>query len=149
MDENLPWLAQKTEDPKSNKRNLTFPPYTVNVIELNCKVIKKVATPPFLLQPPFSIFGRSYPPYPPLIRGGGVQLCYITVLYRSPSQSSSEFDNFLSGFKNMLNVISSFKPDFSISLVILILKFQIWSLQEKKNIMYQIKNLLVNFKIFL
>ena len=38
----------KTEDPKSNKGNLTFPPYTVNVIELNCKVIKKVATPPFL-----------------------------------------------------------------------------------------------------
>ena len=41
---------------------------------------------------------------------------YITVLYRSPSQSSSEFDNFLSGFENMLNVISSCKPDFSIIL---------------------------------
>ena len=41
---------------------------------------------------------------------------YITVLYRSLSQSNSEFDNFLSGFENMLNVISSFKPDFSIIL---------------------------------
>ena len=41
---------------------------------------------------------------------------YITVLYRSPSQSSSEFNNFLSGFENMLNVISSCKPDFSIIL---------------------------------
>ena len=38
----------------------------------------------------------------------------ITVLYRYPSQSISEFDNFLSGFENMFNVISSFKPDFSI-----------------------------------
>ena len=25
MDENLAWLTQKTEDPKSNKGNLTFP----------------------------------------------------------------------------------------------------------------------------
>ena len=41
---------------------------------------------------------------------------YITVLCWSPSQSSSEFDNFLLGFENMLNVISSFKPDFSIIL---------------------------------
>ena len=41
---------------------------------------------------------------------------YITVLYRSSSQSSSEFDNILSGFENMLNVISSFKPDFLIIL---------------------------------
>ena len=48
LDESLPWLTQKTEDPKSNKGNITFSPHTVNVIELNCKVIKKVATPPFL-----------------------------------------------------------------------------------------------------
>ena len=41
---------------------------------------------------------------------------YITVLYRSPSQNSSEFDNFLSGFENILNLINSFKPDFSIIL---------------------------------
>ena len=40
----------------------------------------------------------------------------ITVLYRSLSQRNSEFDNFLSGFNNMLNVISYFKPDFSIIL---------------------------------
>ena len=57
LDENLPWLIQKTDDLKSNKGNLTFPPHTVNVIELNCKVIKKVATP--------SIF-TSTPPPPPL-----------------------------------------------------------------------------------
>ena len=38
LDENLPWLTQKSEDPTSNKGNLTFPPHTVNVIELNCKV---------------------------------------------------------------------------------------------------------------
>ena len=37
----------------------------------------------------------------------------ITVLYRSLSQRNSEFDNFLSGFKN---VISYFKPDFPIIL---------------------------------
>ena len=41
---------------------------------------------------------------------------YITVLYRSPSQNSSEFDNFLSEFENMLNLINSFKPDFTIIL---------------------------------
>ena len=34
LDENLAWLTQNTEDPKSNKGNLTFPPHTVNVIEL-------------------------------------------------------------------------------------------------------------------
>ena len=37
LDENLAWQTQKTEDPKSNKGNLTFPPHTVNGIELNCK----------------------------------------------------------------------------------------------------------------
>ena len=36
LDQNLLWLTQKTEDPKSNKRNLTYSPYTVNVIEWNC-----------------------------------------------------------------------------------------------------------------
>ena len=41
---------------------------------------------------------------------------YITVLYRSPSQISSKFDNFLSGFEKMFHVISSFKHDFSIIL---------------------------------
>ena len=34
LDENLAWLNQKTEDPKSNKGNLTLPLHTVNVIEL-------------------------------------------------------------------------------------------------------------------
>ena len=34
LNENLAWLIQKTEDPKSNKGNLNFPPHTVNVIEL-------------------------------------------------------------------------------------------------------------------
>ena len=31
-------ITEKTEDPKNNKGNLTIPPHTVNVIELNCKV---------------------------------------------------------------------------------------------------------------
>ena len=30
MDENLDWLTQNTEDPKSNKGNITFPPHTVS-----------------------------------------------------------------------------------------------------------------------
>ena len=34
LDENLAWLTQKTEDPKSNKGNLMFYPHTVNVIKL-------------------------------------------------------------------------------------------------------------------
>ena len=34
MNENLEWLTQSTEDPKSNKGNLAFPKHTVNVIEL-------------------------------------------------------------------------------------------------------------------
>ena len=60
LDENPPWLTQKTEDPKSNKGNLTFPQHTVNVIELNCKVIKKVATLPiYTLTYPFQV----YPPF--------------------------------------------------------------------------------------
>ena len=34
LNENLAWLTQKTEEPKSNKRNFTFPMHIVNVIEL-------------------------------------------------------------------------------------------------------------------
>ena len=67
----------------------------VNVIELNCKVVKKVATPHFYINPPFSslsllshkkihtsqviqfLKGPTPPPPPPLIRcrvwGGGGQ----------------------------------------------------------------------------
>ena len=45
MDENLEWLTQNTEDLKSNKGNLTFPPQSN----------KEVATASsFLNQPPFS-----------------------------------------------------------------------------------------------
>ena len=46
MDENLAQLTQETEDPKSNKEIPYFPPHKVNVTELNCKVVKKVAFPP-------------------------------------------------------------------------------------------------------
>ena len=38
------------------------------------------------------------------------------MLYRSPGQNSSEFDNFLSEFENMINLINSCKPDFTIIL---------------------------------
>ena len=84
LDENLTWLTRKTEDPRSNKGNLTFPSHTVNVIELQSN--KKwqtpisTSTPPFQAYSPFlvknfippsdSIFGRSEP-CPPLIRAGG------------------------------------------------------------------------------
>ena len=34
MDENVEWLTQNTEDLKSSKGKFTFPPHTVNVIEL-------------------------------------------------------------------------------------------------------------------
>ena len=37
LDENLARQTQKTEDPKSNKGSLTFPPHPVNGIEINCK----------------------------------------------------------------------------------------------------------------
>ena len=83
LDENLAWLTQKTEDPKSNKGNLTFPPHTVNMTELNCKVIengypspspflglsllssKKIVSPP----PPQVTQFLEGPTPPPLIRG--------------------------------------------------------------------------------
>ena len=41
---------------------------------------------------------------------------YIAVLYRSPSQDSLEFDNFILNFEKMLSDITSFNPDFSIIL---------------------------------
>ena len=34
LDQNLAWLTQKTEEPKHNKGNLTFPSHTVNMIQL-------------------------------------------------------------------------------------------------------------------
>ena len=41
---------------------------------------------------------------------------YIAVLYRSPSQTSSAFNYFLSNFEKVIQEISSFKPDFPIIL---------------------------------
>ena len=37
---------------------------------------------------------------------------YVVSLYRSPSQSPDEFDEFLNNFENLLNVITSHKVDF-------------------------------------
>ena len=34
LDANLAWLTQKSEEPKSNKGNFTFPIHTVNIIEM-------------------------------------------------------------------------------------------------------------------
>ena len=44
---------------------------------------------------------------------------YIPVLYRSSSQNSLEFDNFILNFKKMLSDINSSNPHFSIFKVIL------------------------------
>ena len=54
LDENLAWLTQKTEDPKGIKGTLLPPPHThtVNVIELNYKVIKKWQPLHFYINPP-------------------------------------------------------------------------------------------------
>ena len=74
------------------KGYLTFPTPRVNVTELNCKVVKKVASPspnlPFQVYPPFlarnfvqPTFGRSYPF--PLITGGrgrGFQLWFLMMV---------------------------------------------------------------------
>ena len=76
VDESLAWLTQKTED----------------VIELNCKVVKKVAPPPptFLHKPLLStpFLAKNFVPSPsqvtqflegPRVVGVGVQLCKPTV----------------------------------------------------------------------
>ena len=42
--------------------------------------------------------------------------CYVTVFYRSPSQNSLEFDNFILKFEMMLSDINSSNPHFSIIL---------------------------------
>ena len=58
LDENLAWLTQKTEEPKCNKGNFTFPQHTQEM-QLNSKVIKKwqpthfYINPLFMLIPPF------------------------------------------------------------------------------------------------
>ena len=94
LDENLAWLTQKTEDLKSNKGNLTFLPHTVNVIELNCKIIKNVAPPPPFsgLSPPFLeknfvpppqqvtqyLEGLTPPPFNKGERGSNYALCLFT-----------------------------------------------------------------------
>ena len=58
LDENLAWLTQKTEEPKCNKGNFTFPEHTQEM-QLNCKVIIKwqpthfYINPLFMLIPPF------------------------------------------------------------------------------------------------
>ena len=41
---------------------------------------------------------------------------YVAVLYRSPSQNSLEFDNFILNFEKMLSDINSSNPHFSIIL---------------------------------
>ena len=42
------------------------------------------------------------------------QKVIVSVIYRSPSQSTDEFDSFLSNFENVLNDISKRKPPSSV-----------------------------------
>ena len=83
MDENLARLTQKTEEPKGNEGNFTFPTQRVIVIA-NCNVIKKSQSPiststsPFQVYPPIIAKNLIPPqvaqflegPTPILIRGG-------------------------------------------------------------------------------
>ena len=41
---------------------------------------------------------------------------YIALIYRSPSQKSSDFQHFLSGFEQLLINIEGFKPNFTVLL---------------------------------
>ena len=41
---------------------------------------------------------------------------YVVVTYQSPGQSSTEFDEFLSNFNKLLNLITQFRPSFTIIL---------------------------------
>ena len=41
---------------------------------------------------------------------------YVIVIYRSPSQSTVEFDEFLSNFENLFNFVKGLKPSFTIIL---------------------------------
>ena len=41
---------------------------------------------------------------------------YIAVLYRSPSQTNTVFNDFLSNFEKLLQELSALNPDFSIIL---------------------------------
>ena len=64
LDENLAWLTQKSEDSKGIKgalRSSHTHTHTVNVIELNCKVIKS-GNPPFEVYPLF--LAKSFVPSP-------------------------------------------------------------------------------------
>ena len=66
------------------KGNLTFPPDNINVIELDCKVVKTVANPPIFASTLFFQVYHSFlakrfvPPLPKLFKGGrerGFQPC--------------------------------------------------------------------------
>ena len=87
MDQNLTWLTQMTEEPKSNKGNLTFPSHTVNMIELQSN--KKVAT----LTP----ISTSTPP-PPLSFGLPVSPVCLSV-----SQTSMDDSGYKGNTGQLLN----------------------------------------------
>ena len=126
MDQNLAWLTQKTEEPKSNKGNLTFPSHTVNMIELQSN--KKWQPFPWFLHQrhfiglsplsskKFSTLSKvtqfSEGPTPCLIRGGGgrgvptKEMCSIkcgsSCLYYGSSVSNRT--SFISTSKTILSI---------------------------------------------
>ena len=54
----------------------------VNMTELNCKVVKKVATPPFLHQPPFQV-------YPPFLAKNFIPSPQVTQFLEGPTPPPS------------------------------------------------------------
>ena len=46
----------------------------------------------------------------------GNKICYIAVTYHSPSQTASEFDNFLENFEKLLYQIRQFRSSFVVTL---------------------------------
>ena len=55
---------------------------------------------------------------------------YVVVTYRSPSQSSTEFDEFLSNFDKLLNHIKQFRPSFTSILGDFNAKSKSWWLED-------------------
>ena len=67
---------------------------------------------------------------------------YVVVTYRSPSQSSTEFDEFLCNFDQLLNHIKQFRPSFTIILGNFNARSKSWWPEESLTMMHGLQQLI-------
>ena len=148
MDENLAWLTQKTEEPKCNKGNFTFPPNT-QWMQFESSNLPVSTSTPLFQGYPLPFLAKFLVPLPsqvtqflegPYWRGGATMNIFNNLVkgeHRSNTKTGGAYNYLLQSFGGDIRFIlnqssSSIGPVFTNSLVLINTNLDSWVLLHRK-----------------